>query len=201
VARVSNFPMDTSSVGSFFSTRASSPSHHLVAHSVKRALHDFYILPSGTESVNQTPFADDRNLCPSRCLVPASTRRITGLPLLDPTLRAVPTSFERWTWCRLPLTRPASRTDGTNRPTVLWSSTWGAPAPSVEGPVRSPIATNQSGHWRRSFARPPMTNSNNAFVDSSSGLPRSALMVPWSFPLAGWAFADAPACCNALARR
>ena len=57
---MSNLPMGTSSEGSFFSTRASSPSHHLVAHSVKRALHDFYILPSGTESVNQTPFADDR---------------------------------------------------------------------------------------------------------------------------------------------
>jgi hypothetical protein len=44
-----------------------------------------------------------------------------------PSMRAVPTSFERLTWCRLPLTRPVSRIDGTNRPTALWSITWVLP--------------------------------------------------------------------------
>jgi hypothetical protein len=50
---------------------------------------------------------------------------MTGLPLLDPTLRAVSTSFERWTWCRLPRIRPSSKIDGRNRSTVPWYKTSG----------------------------------------------------------------------------
>ena len=91
---------------------------NLVGHSVRRAVHVAQHVPGGTASVNQTPFADNKNLCPSRCIPPASTRRMTGLPRLAPTLRAVSTSFERCTWCRLPRIRPCSMIDFRNQSTV-----------------------------------------------------------------------------------
>src|SRR5262249_38111669 len=51
------------------------------------------------------------------------------------------------------------------------------------------------------IARRPRTKANNAIVGSSSGLPRSALIVPWFLSLAGWALAGTPASRNALASR
>src|SRR6516165_9425478 len=51
------------------------------------------------------------------------------------------------------------------------------------------------------IARRPRTKATNSFVGSSSGLPRSALIVPWFLPSAGWAFAGTPASRSALASR
>ena len=48
---------------------------------------------AGTESVNQTPLADKKKTTPCWCILPASTSRMTGLPRLAPTFRAVSMSF------------------------------------------------------------------------------------------------------------
>ena len=53
---------------------------------------------AGTDSVNHTPFSDCQNLYPSRHIRPDSTTRITGRPRRCPTLLAVSTSGDRWTY-------------------------------------------------------------------------------------------------------
>ena len=77
-----------------------------------------------------------------------ATVRITGLPRLAPTLRAVSTSFERWTWCRLPLYRPSARIEGRNRRPCRGRASRAAPAPPVAGPPRR-CAPGWPGSGRR----------------------------------------------------
>ena len=81
------------------------------------------VMSSSGSRAEQHPSARPRSPTTRTCARPgASSRhrpvRMTGLPRLAPTLRAVSTSFERWTWCRLPLTSPSSKIDGRNRSTV-----------------------------------------------------------------------------------